>query len=74
MKCKICEEQGLKSKLYSGYGAVTCMGVGDYYDEDGKHHYHDPNDTTIDYSCSNGHEYRVVYKNKCHSCDYGKEE
>ncbi len=55
MFCLECQKEGKKSKLYIGTSLVTCMGFTPYYDEDGVYQHNDPNTTTTDYSCSNGH-------------------
>ena len=55
MICPECKEQGLKSCVYPGQRFITAMGSEEYYDEDGKHHRHDPNIMKTRYSCTNGH-------------------
>ena len=55
MRCKECEKQGLKSKVYPGTSWCTCLAWQPYYDEDGKYHNKNPNTTTTTYRCSNGH-------------------
>jgi len=58
MKCKECQEQGLKSKiLESGLSFTTCMGVQHFWDEEGREHHHDPNFTRTSFKCSNGHSW-----------------
>jgi hypothetical protein len=74
MKCPICKEKDLKSKVYSKGSSTTLMGYSSYYDEEGVYHNHDPNTHTSYYNCSEGHEWIEKYKSKCSSCDYGKEE
>ena len=58
--CKQCEKQGQKySVTDSTYGVTTCAGITPgYWDEEGKYHKPvDPNTTTYEYSCSNGHRW-----------------
>lgn len=57
MKCPECVEQGLKSRMYVGYSTRTLMSAHPFYDEDGNYHHGDPNKTTTNYSCSNGHQW-----------------
>lgn len=57
MKCPECEKEGKKSCVYIGGTFVTLMSVFSYYDEDGNHHTHNPNTSTTNYSCSNGHKW-----------------
>lgn len=73
MICPKCKEENKKSKLYIGIGTTTTAGgMPPYYDEEGKYHYHDPNATTSNYSCSNGHNFFVSKVKECSACDYGK--
>jgi len=55
MLCPECKKQGLKSCVYEGISTTTCIGYTAYYDESGFYHNHDPNVTTTEYRCSNGH-------------------
>lgn len=74
MKCPVCVEQGLKSKLYGGGGSRTLMSWQPYHDEDGTYHNHDPNRGTYHYECSNGHALQMNVLDKCPGCDYGMRE
>ena len=65
MKCEICEKEGLKSQIHIGGSVSTVMGYHQYYDEDGKHHSHDPNIRTTQYSCSNGHSFARQESGSC---------
>ena len=60
MICGQCEREGKKSKVYVGLPTGTLMGWVSYYDEDGNYVNEDPNVTTTDYSCSNGHRFQKV--------------
>ena len=57
MICPKCQQQGKKSKVYPGYSASTLMGVQSYYDESGTYVHNDPNITTANFSCSEGHNF-----------------
>ena len=57
MKCPTCVEEGQRSRVYPGPSMTTLMGVSRYYDEDGELVVDDPNITTTEYSCSNGHHW-----------------
>jgi hypothetical protein len=59
MKCKECEDRGLKSTLSPGISTATAMAyVPFYYDEDGKIVYNkDPNIYTTEWHCSKGHTF-----------------
>lgn len=74
MKCPTCKDLGVKSRVYPGMSYATCMGWQPYYDEDGQYHSHDPNTTTTDYTCSNGHEWTNSQVPPCPSCLYGRKE
>ncbi len=63
--CETCQEQGLKSTVQSSYSMSTCLGYHDFYDEDGNQHCHDPNTTTTDFTCSNGHKFTKKSKRSC---------
>lgn len=57
MKCPECIKEGKKSNVYPGMSTTTLMKIFEYYDEEGKYHYSNPNTTTTYYSCSNGHKW-----------------
>ena len=59
MICRYCKESGRTSRLYIGTAYRTAMGVTHYYDEQGHLHQDDPNVTSTDYHCSNGHQFQV---------------
>lgn len=65
MKCPVCIQEGKKSTLRDTGGTCTLASCAPFYDEEGKHHYHDHNTTTLNYSCSNGHSYTVSKRGSC---------
>ncbi len=66
MKCPKCLEENTTSRIYMEMGGtVTCMGWMPYYDEEGRHHNHDPNSSTTGGTCSNGHQIVVTSLPKC---------
>jgi len=68
MKCPQCIKEGKRSKVYVGLSVTTTAGTESYYDEDGNFHFHDPNVTTTQYNCSNGHKWEENSRNECPSC------
>lgn len=65
MICNECQKEGLQSKVFPGHGSCTLMGVYVFFDEGGKKHVHDPNITTMGYSCSNGHKWAEKERRTC---------
>lgn len=65
MKCPVCIKEGTTSTVQSLGGTRTLMGWTSYYDEEGNPHDHDPNATSSDYRCSNGHGWSVSSKGSC---------
>ena len=65
MICSECLELGLKSKVYVGCGSTTLAYSEPFYDEDGRYHNHNPNITTTEYSCSNGHKWTESSNYRC---------
>lgn len=65
MICPECKAENKKSRVYAGPSSSTCMHCAPYYDEDGKHHYHDINTSSTSYSCSNGHEWSESSQGSC---------
>lgn len=57
MFCPECQKAGQPSKVYVGISRETCIGVTQFYDEGGKWHNHNPNRTTTEYTCSEGHKW-----------------
>ena len=69
MKCEKCVEAGLKSTINAPLGCfVTAMGYYRYYDEEGKYHSHNPNVSTSEYSCSQGHIWIQKERSGCNAC------
>lgn len=60
MKCPICIAEGEASCVTLGMSFTTCMGwTTGYYNEKGNWVVNnDPNKTTTEYSCSNGHRWK----------------
>lgn len=59
MFCIYCIEEGKESVVYPGSTWGTMMASVPYYDKNGVYHDHGPNTYTTDYSCSNGHRWKV---------------
>ncbi len=58
MKCPECAKEGKRSRITVAPGGFcTLMATHQWYDEDGNFHFNDPNKTTRNYSCSNGHKW-----------------
>ena len=57
--CEQCEEEGKKYTVTEGMSTTTLMGIiPAYWDEDGNYHQSvNPNKTTTEYYCSNGHKW-----------------
>lgn len=58
-RCPQCVAEGKRSRVYPGSSHTTLIApLGGYYDEDGIwQSAPDPNVTTTNYSCSNGHHW-----------------
>lgn len=59
MKCPECVSEDKRSTIQIGTSVSTAMHRTPYFDEDGEYHNHDPNYTTTEYSCSNGHKWKA---------------
>jgi hypothetical protein len=72
MKCHQCESAGLRSTVRQLASYSTLLMAEHWYDEDGNFHYHDPNVTTTEYRCSNGHMWPVHSAPTCRApgCDF----
>lgn len=68
MKCPVCVQKDLKSNVYPEGGTSTCMMGTQYYDEDGKWHDHDPNESSDTYHCFRGHRFMVSTRKGCPGC------
>lgn len=71
MKCPECVKENKKSFVNVGMSMTTAMYAAPFYDEEGKYHHHDPNTTSTEYSCSNGHRWTHKSTSTCW-CGYGK--
>ena len=69
MKCPICVEKGIRSKVFAGMVKSTLKSCPSYYDEDGEYHNHDSNSRTYGYECSNDHKWKEIIHG--HSCNCG---
>ena len=58
--CAECKKMDWKSRVYSEGGSRTLMATIEYWDEDGNYHYSDPNTTSIQYRCTNGHSWSKI--------------
>ena len=77
MRCPQCVAEGEKSTLHmAGGGVVTDMVVHQFYDEEGKHHYHDPNGMAESGRCSRGHNLVRIHSTECRApgCSFGDPE
>lgn len=63
--CPRCQQAGLQSRVYVGSSYTTLLDTFEFYDEQGRHHLHNPNCTTTSYSCSNGHAWQETRQSKC---------
>lgn len=68
MICSECNKKGMKSKVFLNLGAVTCMPIHSYYDEEGNYHYHNGNGQPIRYHCTNGHIWHELKFKECPTC------
>jgi len=69
--CPKCKEQGRKSTISIGMSTITAAYYAPYYDQEGIYHYHDGNNRTDGYICSNGHRIVVRGTGKCPNCSWG---
>ena len=72
-RCPQCVREGLKSKfVVEGSELVTDKLKERYYDEEGEHHFHDPNLKVGEWSCSNNHTgtYNKFYLCCVRNCEY----
>lgn len=57
LKCPTCVEEDKESFIRVFPGSRTALFAQPFYDKEGRYHVHDPNVTTYNYKCSNGHEW-----------------
>ena len=67
-KCPQCNEADIRSTVTGHDESTTLLMDYQYYDEDGRYHSHDPNWTSSDYRCSNGHQWTERSQNGCEAC------
>ena len=71
MICPYCQAENKVSRVYpNDTGRMTCLGHMPYYDEKGNFHDHNPNCSTYEVSCSEGHRYSVLREKSCPFCDW----
>lgn len=63
--CAACREEGLTSRVNVGLAYATLLGYVAFHDESGRHHTHDPNVTTTDYTCTRGHTWSTKTRRPC---------
>lgn len=69
MKCFACEKQDLKSVVVAANPVKLLTGkVIQFYDEEGRYHYHDTSEYLKKYKCSNGHEFEEKSYHGCPEC------
>lgn len=57
MICQECQKSGTTSRVYESYTVTTSLMGEQFYDEEGRQHFHDPNIDTHEYACSKGHKW-----------------
>lgn len=65
MICETCKAEGKTSRVYDQGSRMTLLNCTPFYDEQGRHHYHDSNTSTAGYRCSNGHSWVVTSTGSC---------
>lgn len=69
--CPECHEKHEKSKVYNmGSTSTLIGGGGEYWDEEGEYHSHNPNTITTSYRCSKGHKWQIEKRRECPAGDY----
>lgn len=69
MRCATCVSEGRESRVHNrGMRRTLLAGGGEFFDEKGVRHYHDPNTTTTRYECSNGHTWEENTRAQCPGC------
>lgn len=53
--CPLCTDRGWPSHVTVAGGFVTAMLTHSFYDSEGRHHYHDPNERGRTFYCAWGH-------------------
>jgi hypothetical protein len=57
MICATCKAEGKTSRVFDRRDSSASTYYQSFYDEDGRHHYHDCTVATTGYECSNGHKW-----------------
>ena len=67
MKCVVCKQLGLRSRLYDRGGSRTLVAARNaaFHDEEGHAHHHPASVYTGLYQCSKGHAYEQKSKLEC---------
>ena len=69
LKCPECIAAGERSTVRSASTVRHHAGTVEvYWDEEGRKHVHDPNETTVRFRCSKGHEFDQTHKQPCPGC------
>lgn len=76
MQCPICVAAGKKSRIVPVHPGTLfrSSGVGQFYEDDGILHDHEPTASHGSVSCSNGHSLVVVAKPGCPAADCSAKE
>jgi len=72
--CPFCKNNGDKSQVFPGGSSQTLMANHEFFDEEGKHHFHDSNWTTTNFLCSKGHHWVSKTRSRCFCEGGGVEE
>ena len=72
MKCEACVRDGKRSTVHELSSITTSLQSNYFFDEDGEHHFHNPNVTTSSWRCSNGHEFVREGRSECETCKRAK--
>ena len=67
VRCPECLKAGKRSRVTVGASSSTLLGAlhPPFYDKEGCYHSHDPNVTTTQYTCSEGHKWNNLTRSKC---------
>ena len=67
VRCPECVKAGKRSRVTVGASSSTLLGAPPFYDEEGRYHSPDPNVTTTQYTCSEGHKWSNSWSNSTRS-------
>ena len=66
MLCRECQKENKTSRVYpEGMGYTTAVWYPPFYDETGRFHHHDGNNSVHGYRCSNGHTWTETTTGYC---------